>query len=197
MRNERIFVANKTHENMCNQAIKQIPRVDIKDMAVYTGLSLITKGLSATPLKLQKLLYYEQAWFMVFFGRENTLFEERPQAWVNGPVYPTIYAEYKDKVPGMCDKLQSAHFTEGEAIESLRDVARKMNLGEDHIRCLESVITLYGGKTQNQLIMFTHTEKPWVEKRESLMPYERSTAELSLDTMYQYYKDRHERNRKQ
>ena len=96
----------------------------------------------------------------------------------------------------MCDKLQSAHFTEGEAIESLRDVARKMNLGKEHIRCLESVITLYGGKTQNQLIMFTHTEKPWVEKRESLMPYERSTAELSLDTMYQYYKDRHERNRK-
>ena len=169
--------------------------VDIKDMAIYTGLSLLTKGMSVSPLKLQKILYYEQSWFMVFFGRENTLFADCPQAWVNGPVYPTIYTEYKDRVPGMCDKLQVSDFTEGDALDALQAITLKLNLTEDHIRNIESVITLYGSKTQNQLIMFTHTEKPWVEKREGLKPYERSTAELSLDTMYQYYKERHERVR--
>ena len=42
---------------------------DIKDIARYVGLSLIAKGLTVSPLKLQKLLYYVQSWYMVFNGR--------------------------------------------------------------------------------------------------------------------------------
>lgn len=43
---------------------------------------------------------------MVFFGREHTsLFADVPQAWVNGPVYPTIYALYKDKASPVPNSL--------------------------------------------------------------------------------------------
>ena len=83
---------------------------DIKDVARYIGLSLINKGLSVSPLKLQKVLYYVQSWNMVIFGRDKTLFPQAPQAWVNGPVYPEIYYEYKDKVPNMCDHLDANKF---------------------------------------------------------------------------------------
>ena len=71
---------------------------DIKDIARYLGISLLSKGLSVSPLKLQKILYYSQSWHMVLFGRNNTLFVDAPQAWVNGPVYPVIFQEYKNKV---------------------------------------------------------------------------------------------------
>ena len=71
---------------------------DIKDIARYVGLSLIAKGLTVSPLKLQKLLYYVQSWYMVFNGRQNTLFAQAPQAWVNGPVYPDIYYQYRDSL---------------------------------------------------------------------------------------------------
>ena len=64
---------------------------DIKLVARYIALSLLTKQMTVSPLKLQKLLYYAQAWSMVFFGRSKTLFADVPQAWVNGPVYPSIY----------------------------------------------------------------------------------------------------------
>ena len=83
---------------------------DIKDVARYIGLSLINKGLSVSPLKLQKVLYYVQSWNMVIFGRDKTLFPQAPQAWVNGSVYPEIYYEYKDKVPNMCDHLDATDF---------------------------------------------------------------------------------------
>lgn len=63
---------------------------DIKMVARYIALSLLTKQMTVSPLKLQKLLYYAQAWSMVFFGRQRQLFADVPQAWVNGPVYPTI-----------------------------------------------------------------------------------------------------------
>lgn len=167
--------------------------VDIKDMALYTGLSLITKGFSVTPLKLQKILYYEQSWFMVFFGRENTLFQDCPQAWECGPIYPPIFKEYRDKGFDIHDNLQDSVFAEGDALDAFHDIYLKLNLSEEQIRNIESVITLYGGKSQNQLIFLSHSEEPWTEKREGLKPFERSTAELSLDTMYQYYKKRHEK----
>ena len=40
----------------------------------------------------------------------NTLFTENPQAWVNGPVYPDIFLEYKDKTNDMCEHLHAKDF---------------------------------------------------------------------------------------
>ena len=171
--------------------------VDIKDYAVYVGITMLMKGLTLSPLKLQKILYYEQAWHMVGFGRNNQLFDSAPQAWVNGPVYPEIYRIYKDKVPGMCDHLRIEHFLkDGEtACEKEKEMLRKMELSDEEIALSERVIMLYGSRTQNQLIMMTHSEKPWSEKREGLKPYDYSDREISLDTMYEYYKERYDRNR--
>jgi uncharacterized phage-associated protein len=168
---------------------------DIKQMARFVGLSLLTKGLSVSPLKLQKILYYVQAWYMVFYGREHTLFAERPQAWVNGPVYPTVYREYRSKTQNMCDHLQPSDFCDGDPVEALADVTRLLGFDAEQLELLDSIIMLYGAKTQNQLIFLSHSGKPWAEKREGLPPYQRSEEELSLDTMYSYYKARRDRNR--
>lgn len=174
-----------------------VQMVNIEDFTKYIGLSLLSKGFSVSPLKLQKLLYYTQAWHMVFFGRENTLFVNVPQAWVNGPVYPVIYDAYKDKVSGMCKHLNVSDFEEKDVCVGFKVASEKLGLTEQQINLIESVINLYGSKTQNQLILFTHSEQPWAEMREGFRPYEKSTTELSLDTMYSYYKERHDRNRKQ
>lgn len=169
--------------------------IDIKDVAKYIGLSLTSKGLSISPLKLQKMLYYTQAWFMVFLGRENTLFPDVPQAWVNGPVYPTIYYEYKDKAANMCDHLPSTVFYTGSVLDGLRYYTEALNLTPDTTELIESIMMLYGSKTQNQLILLTHSERPWAETRGDLPPFIRSEQEIPLDLIYSYYKDRHDRNR--
>lgn len=169
---------------------------DIKEVARYVGLSSTTKGLSISPLKLQKLLYYIQAWFMVFYGRENTLFSEVPQAWVNGPVYPTIYHFYKNKAANMCDHLDSSVFYDGDALEGLSLLTKTLGLNADQFETMESVIMMYGKQSQNQLIWLTHSEQPWASARGGLAPFEKSEQEISLDTMYAYYSDRHNRNRK-
>ena len=172
-----------------------ISNKNISDVARYIGLSSTTKGLSISPLKLQKLLYYIQAWFMVFYGRENTLFGEVPQAWVNGPVYPTIYQAYKNKATNMCDHLDSSAFYEGDALTGLSYVTSILNLDPDQLETMESVIMMYGRQSQNQLIWLTHSELPWAEARTGLAPFERSEREISLDTMYRYYWNRHTSNR--
>lgn len=173
--------------------------VDIKDYTVYIGLSMLAKGLSVSPLKLQKLLYYQQSWHMVLFGEENTLFADVPHAWVNGPVYPVIYHAYKDKVPGMCEHLKLTDFVaEGtDPMEEMKRLSRQMALTPDEMELTERVIMLYGSKTQNQLILLTHSEKPWSEQREDMAPYDYSDKPMSLPTMYHYYKERYDRNRAQ
>ncbi len=51
-------------------------------------------GDSITHLKLQKLLYYAQAWSLVLKGK--SLFEEDFEAWAHGPVLPSIFEQYKN-----------------------------------------------------------------------------------------------------
>ena len=172
-----------------------IDNKNTQDVARYVGLSSTTKGLSISPLKLQKLLYYIQAWFMVFYGRDNTLFRDVPQAWVNGPVYPAIYHIYKNKAANMCDHLDSSVFYDGDALEGLAMLTHALGLNADQFETVESVIMMYGKQSQNQLIWLTHSELPWASARHGLAPFEKSEREISLDMMYSYYLERHTRNR--
>lgn len=167
---------------------------DIHLVARYIALSLLTKQMTVSPLKLQKLLYYAQAWSMVFFGRDRQLFAEVPQAWVNGPVYPAIYATWRNC--NMCDHLTPADFgvSDAEVDTAFEQTTQELGFTDDEIRLMEQIVLKYGSKSQNYLIFLTHSEQPWCEKREGLKPYERSVQPLSLDTMYSYYKERHERN---
>ena len=91
----------------------------------------------------------------------------------------------------MCDHLKASDFYDGAPEKGLAELCEKIRLDYE---LLESIILLYGSKTQNDLIFLTHSEKPWVEMREGLRPFDRSERELSLDTMYEYYKERHEHN---
>lgn len=170
---------------------------DIKDIARYLGVSMLSKGLRVSPLKLQKLLYYTQSWYMVFFGRENTLFADIPQAWVNGPVYPVIYQLYKDKTDDMCGHLKASDFgcTEDTLADEAGRLAVMMKFDTDEIEFIDSVVTLYGSKSQNQLIFMTHSESPWADQRKGLSPFDYSQREIPLDSMYAYYKERHDRVR--
>jgi uncharacterized phage-associated protein len=128
---------------------------------------------------------------MVFYGRDKAPFSDVPQAWVNGPVYPAIYHAYKDKTDNMCDHLKLSDFCNGNPEEELEKLTKDMKLD---FELIESIVLVYGAKSQNELIFMTHSEKPWVEMREGLRPYAYSEKEMSLDTMYEYYKERHERN---
>ena len=71
-------------------------------------------GDSITPLKLQKLIYYAQAWSLALPERAYPLFDEDMQAWAHGPVVESVFHEYKhagwdalpapDEVPEIAEK---------------------------------------------------------------------------------------------
>lgn len=51
------------------------------------------KGLSMSPMKLQKLIYFAHGWYLALYKED--LIDEELQAWDYGPVVLSIYHEFK------------------------------------------------------------------------------------------------------
>lgn len=174
--------------------MEKLQKNDIQDVATYCGLVLLKEGMTVSPLKLQKMLYYIQAWMMVFFDRQ-LLFDDKPQAWVNGPVYPTVFDRFR--AIGRYDMMSKGDFVqEGTLTEGIELLEKKFDLTERQLEVLHRLIAIYGAKNQDQLVFMTHCEDPWSIARGDLGLFENSENPISFDTMYSYYKARYEANRK-
>lgn len=162
-------------------------RTDIDSVATYTICRLIQNGNTITPLKLQKMLYYAQAWHMVYFGEENTLFEDVPEAWVNGPVYRRIYEKYRHI--GIYEQMTPSAIGESEeGISKLAELTSSaMGLTRDQNEYLESVISHYGSMSADRLVLLTHSEGPWNDARKNAAPFEYSNERISHKSMFDYY----------
>jgi uncharacterized phage-associated protein len=120
-------------------------------------------------LKLQKLLYYAQAWNLAL--NEHPLFEEEIQAWVHGPVVPEVFRRYRDcKWSPIPDSKDSSSYQ-----------------FRTH---LEEVWKVYGGFTAFDLERLTHSEDPWKIARTGLAPDASSNNTISKSSMRDYYSAR-------
>lgn len=127
------------------------------------------RGEILTNLKLQKLMYYAQAWHLALANK--SLFEEDFEAWVHGPVLPSQYHRFSDyKWRPIVEEIPPTGLD--------GDVATHLNL----------IIDVFGSETGVALELMTHREKPWVEARGDLAPHEPSRNPISKLTMREYYK---------
>lgn len=131
-----------------------------------------TAGDSITHLKLQKLVYYAQAWSLALFNKP--LFDEDFQAWVHGPVAYTIY-----------NRFQSAGWEALPPPDMVPDIDKSTQ------EILNDVLEVYGQHTARYLENLTHHEKPWQNARGNLPADERSTAILSKQSMTAFYAELH------
>lgn len=160
--------------------------VDIKKIAEYTILRLMQNGQSICPLKLQKLLYYIQAWHLVYFNEK--IFKESPEAWVNGPVYRSVYNQYKNI--GIYDnfKMEDFSISNEDLSNKILQETRELDLDTEQYNFLEAVFLHYGTMSHDKLVYLTHSEKPWNTARKGLSPIDYSDNKISLEEMKEYYK---------
>lgn len=163
-------------------------KVNISELSDYLIFKFQNDGIPLTPLKLQKLLYYLQAWHTVFFDK-HPLFEEKPEAWSNGPVYRSIYDRYKAnwlRNTPISFKYESS----GELLEKLKESFNKLKLEDQQIKFLEALLNKYGFLSPEKLVFLTHSESPWNEAREGYGPFDKCNETISIESMYQYYSNR-------
>ena len=135
------------------------------------------RGEILTNLKLQKLLYYAQAWFLAL--KDKPLFNEDFQAWVHGPALPSQYRRFKKYGwgPILLKKISPPKINE-------RITA--------HLR---EVVDVFGIETASALELMTHDELPWKEARKGMCPDESSTAVISKESMLSFYRNLKDENK--
>lgn len=117
--------------------------------------------------KLQKLVYYSQAWHLVW--NDAKLFEERIEAWANGPVVKDLYVQHRGEftvttVGGNSDVISPAEKN-----------------------TIDSIYKHYGKQTAAYLSQLTHLEQPWIIAREGVPDGVRSKNEITAASMHEYY----------
>jgi uncharacterized phage-associated protein len=137
---------------------------NVHDVAAY----VLAKRGPMTAMKLQKLVYYSQAWSLVW--DETPLFPERIEAWAMGPVAPALYGVHR-----------------GQYIVNEIPQGDPERLTETERETVDAVLEFYGNKTSQWLSDLTHQERPWQEAREGYGPGESCDNEITHSAMAEYY----------
>ena len=138
--------------------------VNVYDVAEF----ILRKCGSMTAMKLQKLVYYCQAWSLVW--DEKPLFPEKIEAWANGPVVRELF------------KLHQGAFK----VTSIPS-GRPEKLNKEQKETILAVLDYYCKKTSQWLSDLTHMEDPWRKARKGISEKERANRVISHASMIEYY----------
>lgn len=141
-------------------------KINVFDVARY----ILNRRDEMSAMKLQKLVYYSQAWSLVW--NDRPLFWQPIEAWVSGPVVRALYETHR----GMF-LLKSKDVSQGDT----------RNLTNKQRETIDLVLDYYGNKNSQWLSDLTHMEKPWKKARQGLAPDERSDRVITHESMGEYY----------
>lgn len=144
---------------------------NIVDVADYFLCKVdIDAGSGITPLKLQKLCYYAQAWHVTLEG--SPLFDEEFQAWMHGPANLALYRKYKDY------GYQNIEPPEGMDFSCF---------SPEQVELLDEVWDTYGMYDAKFLEDLTHQEDPWKDARRGCLPGDRCSTVITTEAMRRFY----------
>jgi uncharacterized phage-associated protein len=120
--------------------------------------------------RLQKLLYYIQAWHLAV--TDEPLFPERIKAWRDGPVVPQVWHARRDRAT----RLAAEQDVEGIRLDDMTS------------DLIDLVLASYGSMSGEELSALTHVERPWMEARGDLPDDADGLEPISLEAMAKYYR---------
>ena len=114
------------------------------DIARYIIWYCEEKQYIVSNLKLQRILYFIQAKFLV--EKNTPCFSEKIEAWTFGPVIPEVYQQYK---------------IFGNAHIPCVDVQDDFKISEQDKALIDNMIDKCSKFTASQLVEITHRQTPW------------------------------------
>ena len=128
----------------------------------------------ASPLALQKLLYYIQGVYSALTGK--LMFSETCEAWRQGPVYPKVYCLLRDFRYSPADDARFA------VLRGKMDM-----LSGDDRHAADLVLGTFGRYGGKALELIARKEDPWLKARQGYGPDESSDVEISNDSIKAYF----------
>ena len=140
---------------------------NVFDIAAF----IISQKHPLPTLRLHKLLYYCQAWSLVW--NEKPLFKQSIYAWPGGPIIKELY---------------EAH--QGQYEMDLSDIPKLGNpnaLNKKQRKTVQTVLHYYRNKSAQWIRDLITMEKPWRDARKGLDDREGGGREITLAAMAEYY----------
>ncbi len=132
-----------------------------------------------THLKLQKLLFYCDAYCLACFGRE--LVADRFEAWVHGPVSRKVFEELNGRAFLYSDMSYSE--TSGTDVDS-----EFGKLASDQQALIEEVLEQLASWTGDELEQAVHDGRPWQLARAGYGEAQACHEMISKDETARFYK---------
>lgn len=116
--------------------------IDIANKILCKAANEPSQGELVSNMKLQKLLYYMQGFHLACFN--TPLFDEEIEAWMYGPVVPSVYEHFK-----------------GHGNKGIEYKGSVIHLTKEEEALFNEVYRVYGAYSALGLMDLTHKEKPW------------------------------------
>jgi len=141
---------------------------DVLIVARYIIDKCNAAGSAITNLKLQKILYFVQAEFLV--ETHYPCFHEEIYAWNYGPVVPSVYREYK-VYGGSCIPSFPQHNWEDYGID---DADRRL---------IDGIVDQCKQYSASALVEITHNQAPWRDA------YQKGDGKITKDAILEYFEE--------
>lgn len=135
-------------------------------------------------LKLQKILYFIQAYFLISELGEPC-FNEKIEAWDFGPVVPVAYREYKQFGSGDIPTIKSyIVFDRNNIWNAKRIEFRDITITREDKILIEKVVDKFADYSATDLVSLTYRQSPWID---AYVPYQNN--EITIDAIKEYFND--------
>lgn len=143
------------------------------------------KNYGISNLKLQKILYFIQAFFLINSPKGEACFPERIEAWDFGPVVPEAYHEYKQYGGGDIPTIDSYFvFDRKDPWSSEKLEYRDDQIRERDRRLMDEVVDRFADYAATDLVKLTHRQAPW---KEAYVPNE--NQEITVKAIKDYFNE--------
>lgn len=109
-------------------------------------------GHGISNLKLQKILYFVQAEFLVSSPFHAACFTDQIEAWDLGPVVPSVYHHYKVYGSAIIPSVSCSN-------DPLNGYYQPIS-NQDQVR-INEIVQLTFDYTASELVQITHNQSPW------------------------------------
>ncbi|MGN1230041.1 MAG: Panacea domain-containing protein [Prevotella sp.] len=155
---------------------------DVNTVADYVIMSLNSdESFSLVNLKLQKLMYYIQAWSLGI--NKVAMIDARFEAWVHGPVCRKLYDRFSS-TKSLYSVITKEDIRNKDAVKEIDAADREF---------IDYILENFARYSGTQLETMTHSELPWIEARGGVGPMEHCENQISEATMMAFYGKRYEK----
>lgn len=134
-------------------------------------------------LKLQKVLYFIQAYFLTKKKDHTRCFDGKIEAWDFGPVVPEAYHEYKQYGSGDIPTIESfIMFDKDDIWNSKRVEFEDTAISDNDKSLIDKVVDKFADYSATDLVSLTHRQSPWID---AYAPYQNN--EITIDAIREYF----------